>query len=101
VPGVAAFDHDDARPVRDRDEGDLDERRERIGRVPPEGEVLVGAHLVHGGPARLPVAQDQLALGPRLELERAVVGEPALEVGDGVPGRLRVDGQGDLAGDVH
>src|SRR6185295_762292 len=82
-------------------EGDLHERRERVRRVPPEGEVLVGSDLVHGGPARLAVAQGQLALGARLELQRAVVGEPALEVGDGVPGRLWVDGQGDLAGDVH
>ena len=98
---VAALDDDDARAVGDDDEVDLDERRQRVRRVPPEREVLAVADLLYGRPARLAVAQGQLAGGAGRELERAVLGEPALEIGDRLPGGLAVDGEGDFAGDVH
>jgi hypothetical protein len=63
--------------------------------------VLTGTDVRDGRPARLAVGQRELALGARLERQRAGVGEPALEVDDRVPGGVRVDGEGDLAGDVH
>jgi hypothetical protein len=99
----------DARAADRVGEGELHARaggiRRRVGTVggglpPPEDQALARLHLLDDGVALLAVAQREGSDAARLELQPAGLAEPLgqrVGIGEGIPRRLAVDGEGDVS----